>query len=183
MTADLLEGNERIVFVSSPAACDSVKTLAGDGFPAIEDRVVGVDPEWKNVAELELSGIEFGFFGVNHAGPGQTPYKTLATIVDLGGVRLAHLADQAAPSSAEFYEAVDLKSRGVDIVFADRFFLADSIGQHLMREYIDPEYVILMHLRSEEIDAAIEELSPLYPNLVVFREQLEKKVFAVPVSR
>lgn len=178
MTAELLAKNGRIVFVSSPAACDSVKTLAGDEFSEFEDRVVRVDPEWKNVTELELNGIDFGFFGINHVGPGETPYKTLATIVDLGGVRLAHLADQAAPSSAEFYKAVDLKSRDVDIVFADRFFLADSTGQYLMSEFIDPEYVILMHIRDEETDAAIAELSPLYPNLVVFREPLEKKIFA-----
>jgi ankyrin repeat protein/L-ascorbate metabolism protein UlaG (beta-lactamase superfamily) len=180
MNAELLERNARVVFVSSPAACDSVETLAGDGFSKFKDRMVSVDPEWRNLAELELKGIDVAFFGVNHAGPGQTPFKTLATIVDLGGVRLAHLADQAAPSSAEFYEAVDLKKRGVDIVFADRFFLADSTGQHLMSELIDPEYVVLMHLRDEEIDAAVAELSPLYPNLVVFREQLEKKVFAKP---
>lgn len=178
MTAELLGKNDKIVFVSSPAACDSVKVVAGDGFSRFEDRMVSVDPEWNNVAELEFGGIEFGFFGVNHAGPEQTPYKTLATIVDLGGVRLAHLADQAAPSSAEYYEAVDLKKRGIDIVFADRFFLADSTGQHLMSEFIDPEYIVLMHIRNEEIDAAVAELSPLYPNLVVFREQLEKKVFA-----
>ena len=30
-----------------------------------------------------------------------------------------------------------------------------------------------------EIDPAWEELSPLYPNLIVFRDQLEKKIFAV----
>ncbi len=178
MTAELLAKNGRIVFVSSPAACDSVKTLAGDEFSGFEDRVVRVDPEWKTVTELELNGIDFGFFGINHVGPGETPYKTLATIVDLGGVRLAHLADQAAPSSAEFFKAVDLKSRGVDIVFADRFFLADSTGRYLMSEFINPEYVILMHIRDEETDAAIAELSPLYPNLVVFREPLEKKIFA-----
>lgn len=183
MTAELLNRNERIVFVSSPAACDSVKAQAGDRFSKIEERISSVDPEWNSVVELDLNGIEFGFFGINHAGPGEIPYKTLATIVDLGGVRLVHLADQAPQSSAEFYEAVDLKRRGVDIVFADRFFLADSIGQHLMKEYIDPEYIILMHLRNEEIDAAATELSPLFPNLVVFREQLEKKVFAESVSR
>ena len=63
-------------------------------------------------------------------------------------------------------------------MFADRFFLADSIGQHVMSEYIDPQYIILMHLRADEVDPAWEELSPLYPNLIIFRGQLEKKIFA-----
>lgn len=183
MAAELLERNDRIVYVSSPMAYDSMKTVAGEGFARIGDRVVSVDPEWSDFEELELGGIPFGFFGIDHAGPGQTPYKTLATVFDIGGVRLAHLADQAAPSSEEYYKSVDLKKRGVDVVFADRFFLSDSIGQYLMREYIDPEYIIVMHLRDEEVDTAEEELAPLYPNTVVFRDQLEMKVFAVPAKK
>jgi len=179
MTAELLGSNTRIVFVSSPEACDSVKSVAGNAYSGFEQRVISVDPEWDEVVEIEAGGVELGFFGVNHAGPEQEPYKTLATIVDLGGVRLAHLADQTAETNVEYYQAVDLKGRGVDIVFADRFFLADSIGQHIMRELIDPQYVILMHLRDEEIEAAVAELKPLYPRLVVFREQFEKKIFAV----
>ena len=96
----------------------------------------------------------------------------------IGGVSIAHLADQVAGTSETFYRDVDLKKRGVDIAFADRFFLADSVGQHIVSEYLDPQYIILMHLRPDEIDPAMEELAPLYPNLIVFRDQLEKKIFA-----
>jgi hypothetical protein len=48
-----------------------------------------------------------------------------------------------------------------------------------MSEYIDPQHIILMHLRADEVEPAWSELSPLYPNLIVFRDQLEKKIFAV----
>ncbi len=179
MTAELLRCNERVVFISSPQACDSVRVVAGEGFETFSGRVVSVDPEWKVVEKLTKNGIAMEFFGVNHAGLGQTPYKTLATIVDLGGIRLAHLADEAPESNSEIFEAVDLERKGIDIVFADRFFLADSIGQHIMREYIDPEYIILMHVRESELGSASEELIRLYSNLLIFREQLEKKVFSI----
>ncbi len=178
MHAEFLESNDSIVFLSSPTACDSIEMVAGEAFAGFSDRVISVDPEWNEFTELTANGVELGFFGINHAGPGQAPYKTLATCMDFGGVYIAHLADQVPETSAEYYKSVDLKSRGVDIVFADRFFLADSIGQHLMSEYIDPQYIILMHLRADEVDPAWEELSPLYPNLIVFRDQLEKKIFA-----
>ncbi len=179
MHVELLENNERIVSVSSPAAYDSMKMVAGEAFAGLEDKVISVDPEWNAFDVVDVNGIEFGFFGVNHAGPGQNPFKTLATCIDVGGVYIAHLADEVAETSEEYFKSVDLKKRGVDIVFADRFFLADSIGQHIMSEYIDPQYIILMHLRTDEIDPAWEELSPLFPNLIVFRDKLEKKIFAV----
>jgi ankyrin repeat protein/L-ascorbate metabolism protein UlaG (beta-lactamase superfamily) len=178
MHAGLLERDDRAIFLSSQIACDSLKMVAGEAFDGFAGRVVSVDPEWKEFGEVEANGVKLGFFGINHAGPGQEPYKTLATCMDVGGIYIAHLADQQAATSGDYYKAVDLKSRGVDIIFADRFFLADSIGQHVVREYIDPQYIILMHLRAEEVDPAWEELSPLYPNLIVFRNQLEKKIFA-----
>ena len=63
-------------------------------------------------------------------------------------------------------------------MFADRFLPCRTDRQHVMSEYIDPQYIILMHLRADEVDPAWEELSPLYPNLIIFRGQLEKKIFA-----
>jgi ankyrin repeat protein/L-ascorbate metabolism protein UlaG (beta-lactamase superfamily) len=179
MHAELLGTNKDIVFLSSPTARDSIEMVAGEAFAGFADRVISVDPEWNAFDIVDGNGIDIGFFGVNHAGPGGTPFKTLATCVDVGGVYIAHLADEVAETSEEYYKSVDLKKRGVDIVFADRFFLADSIGQHIMSEYIDPQYIILMHLRADEVEPAWEELSPLYPNLIVFRDQLEKKIFAV----
>jgi hypothetical protein len=178
MHAELLEKNDSFVFMSSPTARDSIEMVAGEAFAGFADRVVSVDPEWNALDIVQANGADYGFFGVNHAGPGQNPFKTLAACVDMGGVYIAHLADQVAESNVESYKSVDLKGRGVDIVFADRFFLADSIGQYLMSEYIDPQYIILMHLRNDEIEPAMDELSPLYPNLIVFRNQLEKKIFA-----
>ncbi len=179
MTAELLRCNERVVFISSPQACDSVRMATGDDFETFTGRVVSIDPEWKAIEKLTKNDIKVEFFGVNHAGPDQNPYKTLATIVDLDGIRLAHLADEAPQSNTEIFEAVDLERDGIDIVFADRFFLADSIGRYIMREFIDPEYIILMHARENELGPASEELRPLHPNLLIFHEQLEKKLFAV----
>ncbi|HUV37302.1 MAG TPA: ankyrin repeat domain-containing protein [Patescibacteria group bacterium] len=177
MTVELLRRNDSVVFVSSPQACDSVRMVAGNDFEMFASRVVSVDPEWKEIVKLSKNGIDVEFFGVNHAGPGQNPYKTLATIIDLDGIRIVHLADEAAESNVENFEAVALERMGIDIAFADRFFLADSIGRFIMNDYIGPEYIILMHARESELDAAAAELTPLHPNLVIFREQLEKKLF------
>ena len=178
MTAELLKRNPGVVFVSSPLACDSLRMVAGSDFGKIAERVVSVDPAWKEIVKLQRNGIDVEFFGVNHAGPEGTPYKTLATVIDLDGIRLVHLADEFVGSNLENFQAVDLAREGIDIAFADRMFLADSVGQYIMKEYVKPEYIILMHAHAGELDAAAKELMPLHPNLIIYREQLEKRLFA-----
>lgn len=178
MTAEFLERNDGVVFISSPAACDSVRAAAGSDFGKIAGRVVSADPEWKKIEKLRKNGIDVAFFGVNHAPEGLEPYKTLATIVDFDGIRLAHLADQIVSMNLENYEAVDLARDGIDVAFADVMFLADSVGQYIMKEYIKPEHIILMHSPPDELDGAERRLTPLHPNLIIFRDQMEKKLFA-----
>jgi L-ascorbate metabolism protein UlaG (beta-lactamase superfamily) len=183
MHVEHLEKCGQMLFVSSPTARDSIEMIAGDDFASIKSRVIAVDPEWGEFEEREIKGVQLAFFGIDHAGSVEEPFKTLATFVDIGGVSFAHLADQVAGTSEKFYKEVDLKGREVDIVFADRFFLADSVGRHIMAEYIDPQYIVLMHLRPDEVRPAMEELSPMFPNLVVFYDQLEKKIFDVKEVR
>jgi len=158
-------------------ACDSVRLVTGNDFMEVADRVVCVDPEWKQITKLRKNGIGVELFGVNHAGLGQEPYKTLATIVDLDGIRLVHMADEILESNVENYRAVNFARDGIDIAFADIMFLADSTGQHIMKEYIKPQYIILMHSGPSELDDAARRLRPLYPNFIIYWDQLEKKVF------
>jgi L-ascorbate metabolism protein UlaG (beta-lactamase superfamily) len=178
MTAEFLKRNDGVVFISSPAACDSVRAAAGSDFGKIAGRVVSADPEWKKIEKLRKNGIDVSFFGVNHAPDGQKPYKTLATILDFDGIRLVHLADEIVEMNLENFQAVDLARDGIDVAFADVMFLADSVGQYIMKEYIKPEHIILMHSPPEELDGAERRLMPLHPNLIIFRDQMEKKLFA-----
>jgi L-ascorbate metabolism protein UlaG (beta-lactamase superfamily) len=178
MTVKLLQSVPGIAYLSSPIACDSVRTAAGSGFDAIAKRVVSVDPEWKKVVKLRENGIGVEFFGVNHAPADQAPYKTLATTLDLGGIRLVHMADEIVDMNVEIYEAVDLARDGIDIAFADAMFLGDSTGCRIMRDLIKPEWIILMHAGPSELDDAAVRFTPVHPNLLIFRDQLERRRFA-----
>jgi|WetSurMetagenome_2_1015567.scaffolds.fasta_scaffold06246_2 ankyrin repeat protein/L-ascorbate metabolism protein UlaG (beta-lactamase superfamily) len=178
MNAELLKRNDGVVFISSPAACDSLRSAAGSDFGSIAGRVVRVDPEWKTIEKMRKNGFDVAFFGVNHAPAGEEPFKTLATIFDFDGIRAVHLADEIVASNVENFKAVDLARDGIDIAFADVMFLSDSVGQYVMKEYIKPEYIILMHSGADELDAAENDLTPIHPNLVIFRESMEKKLFA-----
>lgn len=178
MNAELLLRNPAVSFVSGPEACDSLRRAAGADFETVEGRVVAVDPEWGKVARLRLNGVDLELFGVNHAGPGDPPYKTLAAVIDLDGIRVAHLADEQSVVNVENYRSVDLAREGIDVAFADRMMLQDSIGQYIIRELVKPRYLVLMHAQPGELDADARDLAPLHPNLLIFREQLERRRFA-----
>jgi ankyrin repeat protein/L-ascorbate metabolism protein UlaG (beta-lactamase superfamily) len=178
MTAELLQRVPGVVYISNPEACDSVRIAAGAGFDAIARRVVSVDPAWKTVEKRRENGVDLEFFGVNHNYADGEPRKTLATVVDLDGMRLVHMADEVPAANPANYEAVDLARDGIDIAFADAFFLGDSVGQHIMREHIKPRWIILMHAGPSELDDAAARLIPLHPNLLIFRDQLERRRFA-----
>jgi ankyrin repeat protein/L-ascorbate metabolism protein UlaG (beta-lactamase superfamily) len=178
MTVELLRRVPDIVFVSNPETCDSVRIAAGSGFDSIAKRIVSVDPEWKTIEKRRENDIDLAFFGVNHTYRDQEPRKTLATVVDLDGIRLVHMADEVPASNPEYYEAVDLARDGIDVAFADAFFLGDSVGQHILKEHIKPTWIILMHSGPSELDDAAERLTPLHPNLLIFRDQLERRRFA-----
>lgn len=176
MTFELLEKAPGIVFVSLQQSVDDLMQAAGESYAGIEDRVRNVNPDWGTTVPLTAQGIDMEFFAINHAGPDQL-ILTLATVVDIGGMRVVHLADNAPFSSAEYYRAAALHEKGVDIAFIDPFFLQDSVGTVLLEECIRPEHIILMHLRDNEIDRYKKELESEYPQLIIFTEPMETRVF------
>jgi ankyrin repeat protein/L-ascorbate metabolism protein UlaG (beta-lactamase superfamily) len=177
MIYQYLSENPDVMYISSQISIDSLKTVAGDGYGVIAKQVKNVTPEWKTTEKVKIKGIDAAFFGVNHAGPDQGPILTLATVLDLGGIRLAHLADLSPPSNVENFEVAALDKKGIDICFVDPFFLQDSTGQHIMKEHIKPEYMILMHVRRNEVERYTKELGELYPELIVYDVPMKKKIF------
>ncbi|UCF04055.1 MAG: ankyrin repeat domain-containing protein [bacterium] len=176
MILQYMRAAKDVIFVGNQLAIDDLTEAAGDTYREISNRVINFTPEWNTKVSKNIKGIETSFFGCNHAGSDGTPYLTLESIVDIDGIKFLHLADLAAESS-EGYIRNALKDERIDIAFLDRFFMEDSIGALLIEEVIKPQYIIVMHLRDNEIDPTYEALIEQYPNLIVFHEQLERKYF------
>ena len=50
-------------------------------------------------------------------------------------------------------------------------------GKKILAAHIQPKKIILMHVCPGEVDRYENELSKVYPNIIVFRKALEKKIF------
>ncbi|HSG27034.1 MAG TPA: hypothetical protein VLA34_01045, partial [Candidatus Krumholzibacterium sp.] len=147
----------------------------GDRYEALAGRVICVQPEWGEKVSREIGGVQAAFFHANHA-EAENPYQTLETIFEIDGIRFLHLAD-VMPLSSEEYIRKALEGERIDVAFLDRFFLEDSVGTLLVDEVIRPEHIIVMHLRAGEEAPAYETLKEAYPGIIVFRGQLERRLF------
>lgn len=165
-----------VVFVANQLSIDGLVEAAGDEYAGISGRVVNMTPEWGTKVSRNIGGIEAAFFGCNHAGADGDPFLTLESIVEIDGIRFLHLAD-LIPEPSESYIRSAVEGERIDVAFLDRFFMEDSIGALLIEEVIKPQYIIVMHLRSGEVDPAHDALIGRYPNLIVFHDRLERRYF------
>ena len=177
MVPDVLRGNPRMKLVSSRAGVDELKTLPNVDYDTMEHQVINITPELGNMVNTNIDGIDLQIYGINHAGPGQGEYLTLMTLMNFDDLHVLHVADIAPPSNLEYFKSFQLQNAGIDIAFIDPFMIADSVGQIIIQQYIQPKQIILMHMRPDEVDRYEKESQALFNNVIAFREQMEKKCF------
>lgn len=178
MTARLLSRREDLIFVSSQQSCDDLGAAAGADSVSVEGRVRNATPSMGSTIGMNLNDVDVELLGINHAPPQADEFLSLATVLDLDGVRILHLADLIPESNVENIREADAIGRGViDIAFIDPWFLQDSTGSATVRELIRPEHIILMHVRDFEVDGYARRFAEDWPELIVFREPMETKLF------
>ncbi|MEJ2720670.1 MAG: ankyrin repeat domain-containing protein [bacterium] len=176
MTFELLFKHPGVTFVSNKQSVDELKEAAGEQFPGLAARVIDINPDWGSTETYDAGGVNAEFFGVDHSGPGQPKTMTLATFLEVGGVRMVHLADEVAETSAEYIRTA-LGGKTIDIAFADPFFLADSTGQVLIEQTVKPAYIILMHLRETELGTYIDQFKDSSPRVLIYNEPMQRMIF------
>jgi L-ascorbate metabolism protein UlaG (beta-lactamase superfamily) len=177
MVSRVLSHHPEAVFVSSQDAIDELKKVTGEDYSKISSQVRNVNPPWKSMVKLTVNGIEIKMAPVNHGESQQSPYLTLASLINLDGIKLFHLADLTPSANLENLKALQLQNEGIDIAFIDPFFLEDPNGKMILENHIKPGLIILMHLRTGEIEKYEKKLMGIFPNLIIFKEPMEKKLF------
>ncbi len=172
-----LSRHPEISFISSALAVSALTDSAGDGFDGIREQVQSVNPDWGSSAEVSVTGIQARFLTLNHAPPGNDAFLTLGSLIELEGRRILHLADLAPETTVEHLEAYGLEELEIDIAFADPYFLLNEIGQRLMRDFVKPTHIVVMHLRQDQREEMMGQVREIFPDAVEFVEALETKVF------
>jgi L-ascorbate metabolism protein UlaG (beta-lactamase superfamily) len=175
MVPDVLRGNPRMKLITSRLGADELQSLPNIDYSMMETQVINITPELGEMVNKNIDDIELQIYGINHAGPGQGAYLTLMTLMTFDDLHVLHVADIAPPSNLEYFKA--FQNTGIDIAFIDPFMIADSVGQVIIRQYIQPKQIILMHMRPDEVDRYEKESQAIFNDVIAFREQMEKKCF------
>jgi len=177
MTSRFLLAHPETVLIGNKIIFDEIKQEAAGSFDQVSKQGNNLNPAWGTIVTYKINGINIKIFPVNHAGPGQEAYMTLAYLFDMDGIKVLHLGDIAPPSSIEFFRKFGLEKEEIDIAFVDPFFLQSEEGREILKKYMHPEKLILMHMRPGEEIRYTQELSASFNNIIAFSDPMEKKLF------
>jgi ankyrin repeat protein/L-ascorbate metabolism protein UlaG (beta-lactamase superfamily) len=176
MALRVLQAHPEAILVGNEAVREALQAAAKESYAALAPRLKIFNPAWGALVEETTQGVPLRIFPVNHAAPPQE-YQTLAYVMNVDGVTLFHLGDSVPAANQKYFESLRLDKLGVDIAFLDSFFLRDPVGLDILPKFIQPAMIVPMHLRASEVASVGPELAKLHPNLVLFEDPLEAKVF------
>ncbi|NOT29171.1 MAG: MBL fold metallo-hydrolase [Planctomycetes bacterium] len=170
----LLVNNPGARLVTSQQVVSVLQGGAQD-FEVIRGRVESVQPAPGTIQRREEEGLSVGFFRLEHSGKGHPMLVHLGHLIELGGLRILHVGD-AEPNPANF-AAYDLDSLGIDVALVPYWYFGSVGGAEVLREQIQARTVIACHVPPSKWAELSEFLKAQFPEVVLFKESLEKKRF------
>ena len=79
--------------------------------------------------------------------------------------------------TGEHYVRQELTARTIDFAFIPYWYLTTDEGRRVVRDHIQPERIIVIHVPPAELDDIRREVSGHFENVVFFEESMESKRF------
>jgi L-ascorbate metabolism protein UlaG (beta-lactamase superfamily) len=187
--SDHLTNNKKGKFISCEQAIG--KLAETDNYKDIETRLIEITPDSLTHQDTVINGIDVKVFRLKHG-----PYyvknpetgerinrhrnvENLGFLFNINGVKIFHCGD-SDPSCISDYENFCLDKENIDIAFLGRGFIwsSDCDGIDIIRDYINPKHIILMHIHHDQnkhfIDVA-EQVKDDFPSVKIFEKQMGTK--------
>jgi hypothetical protein len=102
---------------------------------------------------------------------------TLAFYITVGEWKILHLGDLFPDTNTDIFKKLKINNKGVDILMADYMFILSEKSQYILKNLIQPEAIIAMHISPDEIANRKSDLQEAFPGIIVFSKQGETKLF------
>jgi L-ascorbate metabolism protein UlaG (beta-lactamase superfamily) len=171
-----LKHNPKSFFISTPQAIDDMKK-EGEEFQRIREQVKSIDLDWLLSTDVKVNDIELRVIRTHHSAH-HTEVQNQVYLIDLGGKKIFHEGD--SDGRIETYQQLNLKDEEIDIAFIHDWFLWEPKGQTILKEYIRPKHIILMHTFKSQKDYVknkVNELKEIFPETTFFKASMEYKIF------
>jgi ankyrin repeat protein len=177
MVSDFLLKNPETFLVTNQSTVDALKSYHEENYQILSGRVKNINPPWKEKVQSAAGGIELTVFGVNHRPADMEPYLTDCCLINFEGRKILFVSDLVPEANEEYFKAFQFQNDEIDIAFFDQYFLQNPSGQKIIKEFVKPKFIIAMHINSNEFDSAETAIKKYYPDVIVFKETLEQRVF------
>lgn len=177
LSENYLLNNPDVYLISSHDVSTDFQ-LYGNNFSKIANQLIIITPELKSSAKLMVNGVKMEIVRLSH-GPGRR-VQNLGYIVNIGVRKFCHLGDCDLKDNLEVLKKIRLNDHDIDLGFIQYWDFLDAEKREIINKYINPEHIILIHIPTSKVVEVLKEVNKLkdkYPNVTVFKETMEKKVF------
>ncbi|MBU1101185.1 MAG: ankyrin repeat domain-containing protein [Bacteroidetes bacterium] len=167
--------NNNMDFVCDSVSVRQLMTVVAEDSAEVLNKTKAVDVKIGEYKELDKDNMKLTLYGIDHStGDG---FLVFATLIEFGGFSVLHIADNTSDFNIENFKSFNLEEKNIDIAFVDHQIATFTSGRFILDNYVKPNYLVLMHVREQELSAFREEVLEIYPKTFAFNEPLEKVVF------
>ncbi len=169
-----LNHNKQAQLITSAQVITSLKTAAKD-FAAIQEQVTPVRVEIGKPEILMHEEMSIRFLGLRHTGAENEKVQNLGHLLHMGALKILHVGD--AEPSIENFAAYGLGGMELDIAFVPYWYFGSPEGQSVIEQQLKPRTLVACHVPPKELEKFVAAMGQAYPDLVIFKEALEKRTF------
>jgi len=144
-------------------------------FEAIGKRLSPIPLVKGAMKTLKEEGMSISFFELPHFNAQDEKEVNLGHLIRIGGLKILHVGD-AAPTP-EAFAAYDLASLEIDLAIVPYWFFGSPQGVRVLHEKVRPRQVIMAHIPPANLDKLGGMMQEQFPDVIVFKEALEKRTF------
>ncbi len=175
MVYNYLTNNNQIYLISTLEVRNELANVSSNA-SIIEDRVIAPKIDLGENYNLSKNGIDVSVVRLWHSSYGRV--INFVYIITIDGIKILHVGDITFDINYDFvYNLKELFS-DIDIAFIQYFDLSNK-SANLIKECINPQKIIFMHVPPIEIDEVKKETMKHFPSSEIFSRQEEKKIIYI----
>jgi len=174
--ARCLQNNPETVFISTPQAVENIKNNFKN-FAEIKHQVKTEKLEPQQSIEKTVNGINVKIIRTIHSGGNQTTQNQMY-LLSIGGKKVFHEGDSGG--QLETFENLGLEKEGIDVALIHFWFLLVPHGREIVNKYLKPKNIVLIHTPIDRVEVLINDIEKLkndFPDVTIFKNPMEKKLF------
>lgn len=180
MVSSYLKNNPQSTFVSTSEIIGGIKTAEN------EKQLVGISPAKYESVDTTVNGIKLTAYNILH----DVGYRVnnLGYLINVDGLKVFHGGDNSFDDSTE-YKTFKLNEKNIDVLFLwnySKSFWKTQAQRDFIKKYINPKYIILMHIPSAQVSSIKKQVNEIgdntFPPVIVFTTSMEKVVITDTIS-